>query len=208
MYYTSVSSPAASTGSARLVRLSHHRWAVPVLAELHRRDGSRLAPLANGLGVPRDTLTRTFEALIELGLAARNPGHGHPLRPEYVLSGAGRRAGPPALELATAARELGMLDLAGRKWSLPALAALDDGAGRFGTLLSALPGCTPRALALALHDLGTARLVERRVVDGRPPGTTYSLAPDGARLARLAVALADALRGQEQKSAPPVIDGA
>ena len=57
-----------------------------MLAELERQRGARFVALANRLGVSRDSLTRTLGALIDAGFVARNPGHGHPLRPEYILT--------------------------------------------------------------------------------------------------------------------------
>src|SRR5947207_13068422 len=72
--------------STTAIRLFHHRWAVPVLAELRRERGSRFVTLANRIGVTRDSLRRTLSALIDDGLVERNPGYGHPLRPEYVLT--------------------------------------------------------------------------------------------------------------------------
>ncbi len=69
-----------------LVALFHNRWSVPILAELHRQRGSRFVTLARTLGMSRESLRRTLAALIESGLVGRNPGYGHPLRPEYVLS--------------------------------------------------------------------------------------------------------------------------
>ena len=42
------------------------------------------------LGLSRSMLTASLTQLIEAGWLQRNPGHGHPLRPEYVLTDAGR----------------------------------------------------------------------------------------------------------------------
>ena len=62
----------------RFVALFHHRWAVPVLAELHRgAGGAKFVTLVNRLGIGRDSLRRTLAALIERGWVMPNPGHGH-----------------------------------------------------------------------------------------------------------------------------------
>ena len=66
-----------------------------------------------------------------------------------------------------------------RKWSVPVLAGLADGR-RFSELRAALPGVTPRALALALRDLEDARLVRREVLPTRPPSTVYRATRRGA----------------------------
>ena len=81
--------------------------------------GAKFVTLANRLGVGRETLRRTLDALVEAELVARNPGYGHPLRPEYVLTARGRRLGPAAARLVEALRDEGLEDLGLKKWSTP-----------------------------------------------------------------------------------------
>jgi DNA-binding HxlR family transcriptional regulator len=116
-----------------------------------------------------------------LGLVRRNPGYGHPLRPEYLVTDAGARAAAVCARLVAAAPEE-VVNL--RKWSIPALAALDSGR-RFSELRANLPGVTARSLALALKDLQAARLVEREVLGGYPPSTLYRPTAAGRRLQSL-----------------------
>ena len=157
---------------SELIALFHHRWAAPVLAELDRQRGSRFAALVGILGLSRESLRRTLDALIALGLVARNPGYGHPLRPEYKLTPAGA---PVARRCARLLDALGdRREIALNKWSLPVLVALRR-TGRFSELRDELPGITPRALALALKDLQSAGLVERIVdEDAYPPTVRYA----------------------------------
>lgn len=163
--------------------LFHHRWAVPVLAELRRRRGARFVELRNALDVPRDSLARTLAALGDAALVARNPGHGHPLRPEYVLTPDGDRSGAVCERLLA---ELdGLEEVALRKWSMPVVRALADGPRRFSEVRAALAGVTPRALALALKELQAAGLVDRAVTDDYPPGTVYGLTARARPLARI-----------------------
>ena len=168
-----------------LEALCHHRWAIPVLGELHRTAGSRFVTLTNRLRVSRESLRQTLNALIEGGLVARNPGYGHPLRPEYVLTEGGRRVGGDCGELWDALRRLGVEGVGLKKWSLPTLRALGDSSRRFSELRSRLPGITPRAraLALALKDLDAAGLVERRVTEDYPPAALYTVTNRGRALA-------------------------
>ena len=56
--------------------LFHFRWSLPVLAELHRGGGTKFVTLANRLGVGRETLRRTLDALVEAGLVAETPATG------------------------------------------------------------------------------------------------------------------------------------
>jgi DNA-binding HxlR family transcriptional regulator len=162
-----------------LIELFHHRWSAPVLAELERQRGSRFVALSRTLHIPRDSLRRTLDSLAELGLVARNPGYGHPLRPEYVLTKAG---------LAVAQRCAQLVDrldahaaVALRKWSLPVLVALGR-PRRFSELRAELPGITARALAIALKELEAAGLVERRVEPAYPPTAVYATTSAGRRL--------------------------
>lgn len=168
-----------------LVALFHHRWAVPVLAELHRTSGSKFVTLRRRLGVGRDSLQRTLGALIARGWVMRNPGHGHPLRPEYVLTAAGAKLAPWCARLMRVLARLGVGDVAFRKWSMPVVCAIGRGRRRFSQLRQSLTTATARALALALKDLQQAGLVERVVADDHPPATFYRLTPRGRKLAPL-----------------------
>jgi DNA-binding HxlR family transcriptional regulator len=172
-----------------IASLFHHRWAAPVLAELHRSRGSRFVTLSNRLGLGRESLRRTLAALIEAGLVMKNPGYGHPLRPEYVLTERGRSVAPACARLVSALDRLGANDVGLKKWSMPAVLALADGECRYSELRKRLPEVTPRALTLALKDLGAAQLVERRVTGGYPPGTVYRLRGRARPLARILAGL-------------------
>lgn len=173
--------------SATTADLFHHRWAVPILAELRRARGSRFVALANRLSIGRDSLTRTLAALVSGGLVMRNPGYGHPLRPEYVLSEEGERVAAVCERLLSKLDGVGGIAL--RKWSMPVVRALGSKPLRFSELQTALPGVTSRALALALKDLQGAGLVERLVTDDYPPGTLYRLTRSARPLARVLAAL-------------------
>jgi|SRR5215218_5524335 len=163
----------------QLIGLFHHRWAPPALALLTERGGARFVELQRKLGVGHDSLRRALDGLLELGYARRNPGYGHPLRPEYLVTAAGRRAGASCARVLAAGDRQVLL----RKWSVPTLAQLDE-PRRFSELREALPRVTPRALALALQDLEAAGLVDREVLDTRPPSTLYRVTRGGRRVQR------------------------
>jgi DNA-binding HxlR family transcriptional regulator len=151
-----------------LIELFHHRWAPPALALLADRGGARFVELQRKLDVGGDSLRRALAALIELGYVRRNEGYGHPLRPEYVITATGRAAA----ETATRVLAAGETDTLLKKWSVPVLAELAE-ERRFSELRNALPGITPRALAIALRDLEAVGLVRREVRPTRPPSTVY-----------------------------------
>ena len=167
---------------SNLVALCHHRWSLPVLAEIERTGGSRFATLTAQLGVTGESLRRTLAYLQGEGLLERNPGYGHPLRPEYVLTPAGRRVAPGARQILEAL--VGREAVGLKKWSLPVLAALVE-PRRFSELRAELP-VTPRGLTLALKDLEGAGLVRRTVTDDRPPQTRYRAAPAARGIVRAA----------------------
>jgi len=162
--------------TADLIELFHHRWAPPVLALVGERGGVRFVELQRKLDVGRESLNRALDALIVLGYVRRNPGYGHPLRPEYLLAPGGRRAA----ELAAGVLAAGDPAVLLRKWSVPVLAELGE-ERRFSELRSSLEA-SPRALALALQDLEAARLIRREVVATRPPTTIYRPTARGRRV--------------------------
>ena len=171
--------------TAELIELFHHRWAPPALALLGERGGARFVELMRRLDVGRESLKRALDALIEQGLVRRNPGYGHPLRPEYVPTARGRAAAALARRVLAAGDVAVLL----HKWPVPVLQELGDGR-RFSELHAALATVTPRALALALQELEEHRLVRREVLPTRPPSTLYRPAARGRRVQ-------SALRGED-----------
>lgn len=174
-----------------LPALFHHRWAAPVLAELHRQAGSKLVTLVRRLGAPRDSIHRTLEALLAEGWVQRNPGHGHPLRPEYLLTPRGEPLARSCGRLVGLLEEASLAEVGLRKWSMPVIAALGRGALRFSELKAGLEGVTGRALALALKDLVESDLVSRTVSDGYPPTAHYQLRPSARPLQRCLAEMGD-----------------
>jgi DNA-binding HxlR family transcriptional regulator len=180
---------ALAHAAAKLITLTHRRWAIPLLAELLRGDmapgAAKFITLANRLQISRESLKSTLDALIDLDYVMRNPGYGHPMRPEYLLAEAGHDVAPACRNLLAWLNEHSFRDVAGRKWSLPVAYAIGMGLSRFGDLKTALRGITSRALTLALKDLTTAGLVNRQVIDSYPPGSDYQLTESGRRLLAL-----------------------
>lgn len=152
-----------------------------MLAQLHvaaktgDSTGSRSVGLQSRLGVGRGALRQTIEFTIAHGWVARNAGHGHPLRHEFVLTDRGRPVAASCDRLFRTVVLLDALEPFARKWTAPLLRVLGTGGVRFGELRSALAshGLTDRALSLALRELRGLGWVERRVVPGYPPGVEY-----------------------------------
>ncbi len=177
----------------RFITLFHRRWTVPVLVELHRSRGAKFVTLHNRLGVSRAILRATLDDLIDEGWVHRNPGYGHPMRPEYVLSEAGRQLAPSSGRLLETVRRLDIEPIAFRKWTMPVTWVLGSEPHRFGELRQELAGITPRALTLSLKDMEDGGLVHREVFEEYPPVTSYSLQRRARPLYRALVPLAQAV---------------
>ncbi|HZW06116.1 MAG TPA: winged helix-turn-helix transcriptional regulator, partial [Phycisphaerales bacterium] len=180
--------PPGADSEDPLVALCHHRWAVPILALCAGEPGggAKFVTFAVRLGLSRQTLARTLEALIAQGLLARATGVHHALRPEYVLTRAGASVAGACRVTLRELRRLGAEEAGLNKWTIPIVAALAERprrAARFGELHSALPGATPRALAAALRDGQGAGLLSREVLDTYPPAAEYRVAKAAGRLA-------------------------
>ncbi len=153
-----------------MIRLCAGRWQIPLLALASASEGFRFAEAVRRLGLARGVARASLDALIEEGWLARNPGHGHPLRPEYVLTAEGRDAGKWSEAVMRAREELGLAPDALTRWSLPLLVVLAHGEARFGALAENLAPVTPRALSLTLKAALAAALVTARPAGQLPAG--------------------------------------
>ena len=80
-------------------------------------------------------------------------------------------------------------DLLERRGTLSILYASVEGAERFNEFRDALGRVPPATLTARLTELVEAGLLERRVLDTRPPGVEYRLTPLGRRFKPLLHAL-------------------
>lgn len=95
-----------------------------------------------------------------------------------------RRCAPVPEEVRRAA---GLLE---GRWTVSILWASADGATRFNEFRQAVGRIPPRTLAQRLVELEEAGILERTVVDARPPRVEYRLTADGQRLRAVLDALA------------------
>jgi DNA-binding HxlR family transcriptional regulator len=70
-------------------------------------------------------------------------------------------------------------DLLGRRWTLSILYASVDGASRFNEFRDAVGRVPPATLTARLNELVAAGVLERRVLDTRPPAVEYRLTRRG-----------------------------
>jgi len=169
--------------SDELIRLSAGRWLIPLLALASAGQGLRFAEAVRRLGLARGVARAGIDALIVAGWLKRNPGHGHPLRPEYVLTEAGKPAGAWSEAVMASRAGLGLAPAALTRWSQPLVAMLAGGEARFGELATALAPVGPRALSLTLKAALAEDLIARRLEASFPPVPVYSLTGRGRRLA-------------------------
>jgi DNA-binding HxlR family transcriptional regulator len=73
-------------------------------------------------------------------------------------------------------------DLLERRWVVSVLWASYEGATRFNEFKQAVGSIPPGTLAQRLVELEEAGVLERRVVDARPPRVEYRLTEEGRRL--------------------------
>jgi DNA-binding HxlR family transcriptional regulator len=174
----------------RLPILMHRRWALPILAELHRREGAKFVTLTHALDASPTAVRQSLDHLLETGLVRRNPGHGHPLRPEYILTRSGDRLAPACAAVDSTLIRLGLRDVGLRRWSLPIVRVVgEESPARFGQIARGLVDITDRALSLTLRELTSAAVIDRTVHDGSPPAALYRLGTPGRTLAPLVAAL-------------------
>lgn len=168
---------------AQLRLLVSGRWLIPLMAHLGAERGSRFAAMLARLGLSRGALAASLDQLREAGWVARNAGHGHPLRPEYVLTEAGAPIAAFAQRMMETRDRLGLEPSQLSRWSLPVAAHLRGAEQRFTALRTALAPVTPRALSLTLKQMMGADLVRRSLEDRFPPIPIYTLTRRGNDLA-------------------------
>jgi DNA-binding HxlR family transcriptional regulator len=83
-------------------------------------------------------------------------------------------------------RAAGLLE---RRWTVSIIWASHDGAVRFNEFLQAVGAIPPATLTTRLSELEHAGILERTLVDSRPPRTEYRLTERGYELRGLLRAL-------------------
>ena len=165
-----------------IVKVTSRAWSLDILALMHSGVPGRQAPLLASTGANRTAFTKSLVHLIELGLLERNPGHGHPLRPEYQLTMKG------AAIATIAANILGVLpnevefSLLRRTWTIPVLTVVHT-PRRFTEIKSDLVSITDRALSKSLNQLQEQKWLRRDIdITARPPRPTYQAADVGFKI--------------------------
>lgn len=79
----------------------------------------------------------------------------------------------------------------GSKWTPLVMVQLQLGTKRYGELLQALPGISPKTLAERLQALADKGLATRTVYPDKPPRVEYALTDRGHELGQFLINIAD-----------------
>ena len=156
-----------------VVNLCSRTWSLTALGLMANGASARISPLAAAAGCGRTAMGASVTRLVECDLLERNPGHGHPLRPEYRLTPAGEQIADWAGQLMGLVPHESDQLLLRSKWVLPVLSCLTE-EQRYGDLRRALNPVTDRALSGCLGGLSEQDWVFRKVATAvSPPAVSY-----------------------------------
>jgi DNA-binding HxlR family transcriptional regulator len=171
-----------------LVKLTTRAWALDILAAMHNGVAGRQAPLLAAIGAGRTAFGASLAHLIDLGFLMRNPGHGHPLRPEFRLTGKGAVAAEVAAHVLDQVQEDPERALLRKRWTLPILVQATRPV-RFSSLRAGLAPVTDRALSMSLLDVEDQGWIRREIdLSARRPFPVYSAVGDGLKLGEAVLA--------------------
>ena len=167
------------------VNITSRAWSLPILSSLHEGVPGRQAALLKATGASRTAFAQSLQHLIEIGLLERNPGHGHPLRPEFRLTPLGVEMAGLANKILKAT-EASDQDLLRRAWTVPILTSLRQ-PNYFNDIKRSLTPITDRALSQSLKSMEQRNWVQRRIHDtARPPRTLYQAINLGQEISEIA----------------------
>ena len=158
--------------NSEFISLCSKAWSIQILAYMYRQNDPRISPITHHFSASRTSISAALKHLVELGYLRKNAGHGHPLRPAYVLTAKGKAIGEWAAELDHVLEPVEWR-IARRTWVLPVLREMIP-VSRYGELRSKLRPVTDRALSETLKKLGENNWLDRCVdIDSTPPRVTY-----------------------------------
>ncbi|MEM9635562.1 MAG: winged helix-turn-helix transcriptional regulator [Pseudomonadota bacterium] len=165
-----------------LVKLTSKAWSLKILALLHSGVPGRQAPLLAATNASRSSFASSLDHLVQLGLLERNPGHGHPLRPEFRLTEKGVVVAAMASRVVEFAPDDDAFSIIRRSWAVPILAVTET-PKRFSIIKSGLGAITDRALSKSLGILEDQDWLRREIdVSQRSPYPTYHAVNAGMKI--------------------------
>lgn len=170
-----------------LVKITSRAWSLSILALLHRGIPGRQAALLAASGASRTAFSQSLIHLHDLGLLERNPGHGHPLRPEFRLTVKGAEMAIMADKILSVVPEEAGRVLLRRTWTVPIL-SVGQTPRPFAELKGKLPAITDRALSLSLQRLQAQSWIQRTIDTANyPPRPFYCAIDSGLRIGRAVI---------------------
>lgn len=165
-----------------LVKVASRAWSLKILALLHGGTPGRQAALLVASGASRTAFAQSLTHLVDLGLLERNPGHGHPLRPEFRLSIRGTAIAALASRIEKVVPDPSGHALLRRAWTVPVLAVVQE-PRYFSEIRTELAPISDRALSQSLKQLQARHWLRRRIEPATyPPRPLYQAANAGARI--------------------------
>ncbi|MCF6293523.1 MAG: winged helix-turn-helix transcriptional regulator [Robiginitomaculum sp.] len=166
-----------------ILPLCKRRWALPVLGLLAQGHAERVYPLSQSLSCSRLAVKQAMDLLQSLNLLVINSGHGHPLRPEYLLTTSGKTLAAKILLLwQNTQHDDDLIRVVYARWSLPVL-LLSQQQVRFAQIRATLKPITDRALSQSLSGLTKRKLLLRKVdITQHPPASLYQTSLLGQQL--------------------------
>lgn len=151
-----------------LVKITSRAWSLKILALMHEGVPGRQAPLLSAAQASRTSFAASLTHLVDLQLLERNPGHGHPLRPEFRLTAEGTQAAKMASKIINAVPQPTETKILRKSWVVPIL-AVTERPRHFIEIKSDLSSITDRALSQSLGLLHERKWLRRDVDSTRRP---------------------------------------
>ncbi len=168
-----------------LVKVTTRAWSFRILALMHDAVPGRQAALLTASGAGRTAFGQSLQHLMQLELVERNPGHGHPLRPEYRLTPRGAQMAVIAAGVEKVVKQQADAALLRRMWTLPILTIAQE-PRYFSEFKMSLGPITDRALSLSLGRLEGHGWLDRSVEPMQRPARARYIATDtGAEIGQV-----------------------
>ena len=165
-----------------LVKVTSRAWSLTILALMHRGTPGRQASLLSACGAGRTAFSQSLWHLIDLELLEKNPGHGHPLRPEFRLTAAGTEIARIADRIEDRVDQPSEHALLRRAWTVPVLTVCHK-PRYFGEIKGHLAPISDRALSQSLKRLESHRWLHREIeTSNRPLRPRYQAEKTGAEI--------------------------